>query len=804
MWRVGFIFLLCLNSIAVSANDEIIFDWAEENFSEFFSPAEVETQTTDGYIYRFYSDTNIFLGTLDNTVYVFGDVFGGLLAVASTDEILALINAENASPAGFAPLVTLEVSNDQPVSRQGELAFSSVPLPQAQNIPSTQQLVVMNAANQVVPAQFNVVSRWGGVMDNAALPIRWLEVSMVEDIAPISSNTYTLGLLDNPPTVENAVTINAMDNNHVVDTGAATFTLDPQSPALLSDIQLSDGTQVFTADSNAGPRLVLADNSTPNPVVDNDGFSIVQSGPVKVVVALKGRFVGNGTMCDTFNAGSYESQGFTLIATFTRGQSYVDLQFQYRNECSDLQGMPWTDNAIQVNQVSYELPVTLSGNVQTVYGGSQSMQAASSSSLKVEQQHGSGTPWQRSAQVLIDDNAIETGTSFETPIAGLVGNNVAVTGQLAWMRFREPQAIAVENNTLSLQFISQPLTVGEARGIWNFARINIASNTDLTAQEALRQQTKAALERGLLVRTAKSDFNAAQIFASLGTDQPSAVKTAYLDMMTMLHNDTLNRQFPDNRTYGSQLWPDIQFDQFPIADPENSTPSTNTVVVNYWNPTRNELLEFLRAGNPLWVWDFAMPQTWQQFFSAYGNIGEYEHGNRNGFALISGGCGRADGCLESNDLGADNLGHWNRSNFGSDDYTYTHGDIAYALRPNYALMRRFAQAGKTVMNRYGDFREQFVSERGIERQVIQHFVLLANCAEFVGGAEGQACHDHLVNIMQEFSNENFANGYLCAQDNPTAADCRSPQQFMANSLMYPFFHRMYLNYGDTMGNNLRR
>jgi hypothetical protein len=213
--------------------------------------------------------------------------------------------------------------------------------------------------------------------------------------------------------------------------------------------------------------------------------------------------------------------------------------------------------------------------------------------------------------------------------------------------------------------------------------------------------------------------------------------------------------------------------------------------MNYWNPSGAELLELFRTGDPKWAWDFALPQSWLQMHAAYLNVGDESHGNRAGFAVTSGG---------------DGAGHWHRSAFGSDDYTYAMGmHLAYVLRPDPALRDRFAQAGRTAVERYAipeaqeGTRERFVSQVDLTRQVIQHFWLLADCAEFVPGARGRACHDRLLEVVSELARDNLRAGVLCEGDDPPAGACSTPQQFMANALMVPFLDRMARNYGDLEG-----
>jgi hypothetical protein len=229
---------------------------------------------------------------------------------------------------------------------------------------------------------------------------------------------------------------------------------------------------------------------------------------------------------------------------------------------------------------------------------------------------------------------------------------------------------------------------------------------------------------------------------------------------------------------------------------DNATPADNNASMNYWNPSGAELLEFLRTGDPKWVWDFALPQSWLQMFTAYLNIGDHTHGNRGGLAVTSGGTGD---------------GQWHRSAFGSDDYNYNVGmGLAYALRPSAAFRDRFSQGGGTVTRRYNipkaneATREEFVNQVVISRQAIQHFETLANAAEFVPGNDGLTMHNKLQEIVAELAQDNLRAGVMAESDVPSATRLSQPQQFMQTAMMYPFFHRYYRNYGDIGGGLLRR
>ena len=727
------------------------------------------------------------------------------------------------APGGaFEELTCLEIRNDDVRERRGELAVAGIPLARSAGLTSTANLAVVGPGDRRLAAQFEVLSRWGGPVDDVSLPIRWLQVAVEARVGAQNVALYSLRRYDSlsPPADPLAAGIQTLGTLHEVDTGLATFTLDSANPSLFEAIGVDlddDGagrTEVYRHRPGAGPKLVFESGGadvtlgTQEPAqvaVDPGGFRILETGPVQVVVQLDGHFSapGGAGLC-TRGGLSYERFGYTLVATMKRGRRDLDLEFHFRNECSDAAGGPWTDDAVTVVSVSWEWPFDTLGTVTGYFSGAGTV-ASSESDFDglavVEQRKGGGAPWRRRARILIDGALWESAEEFTKPMAALGDGTLLVAATMPWMRFREPQSLALEGKTLSLRFISERLIVGEGKGLWNHARLSLTPAPAVAAAEALaalRDRDLLALERGLLVRTPLAHLNDSGVFAGLGTEEPSLVKTEYRRIMTSLHDQTVGPapggQWHRSKTFGSQLWPDVQADSGLI---DNDTPFDNSGAMNYWNPSGAELLEFLRSGEPRWVWDFALPQSWLQAFTAYLNIGGHSHGNRAGLAVTSGGEGE---------------GQWHRSANGSDDYSYDMGlGLAYVLRPSPALRDRFRQAGRTVLDRYDlpkdreSERERWVSQVDFTRQVIQHFEMLANCAEFVPGQTGLACHDRLLEIVRELAEDNLRAGLFCQGDVPSATFCATPQQFMQNALMYLFADRIYRNYGDpTSGGLLRK
>ena len=726
------------------------------------------------------------------------------------------------APSGpFVEIACLEIRDDADLTRDREVAFSGIPIPRDLGLLDTSELVLLGPGDRHLAAQFNVLSRWASTVDDTSAPIRWLQVAVRPRVDPGQTVSYALR---HYPGLDGAIdpwalTVNAEGALWRVSTGLADYLLDPSHPALIQNIAVDlddDGlglATVYQHQSGAGPRLdfdpgsgtVQLDSSVAGRLAVDD-FRWIETGPVRAVAALDGHFVapGGSSLCSIAAGPAYERFTYTAIFVFERARRGFELELHIRNTCSDAMGNDWTDEAIEIRRASWELPLPSLSQATVLHGGAGGIGQSTAGfvgTTVVEQRKGAGDPWARRARVTRDGVELETAETFELPILGLADDDLLVASTLAWMRFREPQALAVEGNALSLQVISEPQIVGEAKGIWNHGRVvfeplaegagTVSSGSAAQQLSDLRAPLRAELERGLMPRAPRSRVNEARLLASLGNGSSSPIKTTYLDVMNTFHEQTVSPggQWWRAKTFGSQIWPDVQFDPWQVDAP--ASPADNDVVMNYWNPSGAELLEYLRSGEPRWVWDFALPQSRLQMFTAYVNIGNQLHGNRNGVAATSGGSGD---------------GQWHRSSFGSDDYSYNMGmHLAYALRPSPAMRDRFAQAGTMIAGRYSlpkaqeDQREQYVNQIDVTRQVIQHFEMLANCAEFVPGSEGVACHTRLLEIVDELARDNLRAGILCQGDVPSAVSCDGPQRFMVAALFYNFFHRYLLNWGDVDG-----
>jgi hypothetical protein len=739
-----------------------------------------------------------------------------------------------APPAGssFESLGCFEIVNDRDQARSRQLASGGLALPRALALSDTDldHLAVIAADGARLAAQFRPISRWGGPLAETQRPIRWLEVIVAAAPPADGGVRYELRRYASPLTTVGAldpwaVQVTETASGTLIDTGLADFLVDPTNPALLETVNAASSDaadaprqRVMDARPGDGPRLRLDPEgsdalSTARPgTVTVEDFRIEEAGPVRARVVLHGRFVDpTGTSrCDSAGVPAYEPFAFTATMTWSRASRDIELDWVLRNECSDAFFPPWTDETRRWREAGWRFPALVDAT-SSAAGGLGAIRLVNAEAT-AEQRTGafSANDWQRRFELRDVNGTIEQGLAAAAPLVGRTAPDFVAALQMPWMRFREPQALRIAANAgLEALTISRPRLIGEGKGLWARALLQLrpAGPAPLEDLSELRAQGTARLERPLVPRWTLDRLNAAEVLPRLAQGTGSAVETAYRNYMVSRHENTV-RDDPTGqwwrfRTYGAQLWPDTQAnDLFAFPDPASSSPFTNSGAMNYWNPSGAEALEFLRSGEPRFLWGFAQPQAWLQLFTARINIGARSHGARNGVAVTSGGFGE---------------GQWHRAGQGSDDYTYNAGmQLHYALRPTPAMRERFRHGGRMITARYSvpwnpkdpgnttdpgqiatqTDRDRFFNAIAPLRGNVQHFELLANCAEFVPGADGQACDARLREIMTEMAADNLRAGLLCQDDVPVDDVCDLPQTFMTNAMMYGFLMRIRQNWGE--------
>ncbi|MCA9522276.1 MAG: hypothetical protein KC609_14950, partial [Myxococcales bacterium] len=274
---------------------------------------------------------------------------------------------------------------------RAEQAWGGIPLARGENVTDIRRLVVVNPTGHVwLRSQLRVLSRWrtDDQTPESERPIRWLQVTLEAglqspgDLFEVELRYYDQPVV--PPADFYDVTLTTLGALTVVDTGVARFVLNPWNPALLDEITIRryptpEELVLYRHKPGAGPRLrvdghlieTLAayDETTsgtsgvfvdPSPSdLSAPDFEIVESGPLRAVVKVRGHFVDPATKIDCSDNGiddPIDRFGFTAVLTFRRGHSTVDAQFNVRNECGS--GLAtFTDQGVTIERASWVFPL---------------------------------------------------------------------------------------------------------------------------------------------------------------------------------------------------------------------------------------------------------------------------------------------------------------------------------------------------------------------------------------------------------------------------------------------------------------
>ncbi len=729
-----------------------------------------------------------------------------------------------------------EISNDA-AGRVDELAFGSLPLSRAAAVADAdlQRLVVIGPGGQRRPADFHVLSRWGAPLAATTAPIRWLQTALAVNMVAGASATLALMRLPAPAAAvadPGAIQVSVLGaQRRLIDTGAAEFEIDAALSQPIRRIRIRDGrdgslTEIFAAQPGSadeglairvrepGGSLILdAAESVPGSLVVDAVRWQADAASVRAEVHIDGHLAsaGSGHLCQGDPA--WQRFPYSLTLGFHRGSAAIQIDAQLGNACGTPQSAP-DDALVEFEFAAFRLPLARGVEPQTqalvaTIGNPQAFSSGSGSVFRVSQHRGSGIPWQRRADLTEDGNVLDSNGFFLQPAVGLIrplagDARLVALATMPWMRYREPQALQVESGRLSLALIAEPSLVGKAKSLWFAGRIELrvsaSASQSLDLATSMRSSLHFAAERALTVRPTPASLDAAALQPPLAGSLATAPGGAYLQYLQLKHLATVGdepctdagndagSQWTCAKTFGLQVWPDIQFnEQFGFT--ENADPESNEVRLNYWDPALIELTEFQRSGQPRWLWEFALPQSRLMSYTAYYHFGRFPNGagansNIAGHSFGSGGNGE---------------GLWHRSGAGSADYTYNrHQAVAHVLRPSIAQHDRFAAAGHAASLRFSNDRNDDTTWAAIGRLNLQYIESLANCAQFVHGSAGINCDTRLREVLTHLIENSLSAGLMCELKLEPGADCFVGQNFMLYAWFYPILERLFLNYGESL------
>ncbi len=120
----------------------------------------------------------------------------------------------------------IDITERQGIERQSEYVSFGVPLSRSMNIFDASQLTVTNSTDEPLPAQFEVLARWGGTLDDTSNPAKWVLAGFFSDLPAGGYERYKMKTGEIEASFTDIISVDeTRDNKLIIDTGPAQFTI---------------------------------------------------------------------------------------------------------------------------------------------------------------------------------------------------------------------------------------------------------------------------------------------------------------------------------------------------------------------------------------------------------------------------------------------------------------------------------------------------------------------------------------------------------------------------------------------------
>lgn len=680
----------------------------------------------------------------------------------------------------------LVVVNDQPVPRYPPVVGFPIAFPRGANLRSLNGFTAITLDGETLTTQLEPLSRWGGDPISCGAPVRWAYGYVLGDVPPESRAYFGLERKPGTGTMSPlALTLTEDADQVVVDTGVARFTLRKDWITGLSrvDVRREDRwvpVVEVPADGRAGLMVGVGTNLA-SPLHHRGGtIEVERRGPAVATVVIRGRY--------------QEPKGapiFDLVARlhFYAGTGAVLFEHTYYHGELETRSAEGAKNLRTADRVFLRLPLALGpGPVQVnLRAHEQLHQLVPAAPVALVQDKRSPTRPATVYAVTHGTEQLELGTIADRPFLAVSGKEARVVATLGWLGFREPAGLRYlpAERALEIDFQSEAMSIGGARGIWHKAALDFGGGDGV--DPTLRgEQLYAHATRPLVGVPNLAYLNTTHAYAVL-PEAAGTGKFAKLDQdVDRLHRGTLEylRKY---RITGSQLWPDLprsacsidgdcgRFEEGYFEGGDD----------NYWDWSLVELEQFLRSADPAFLHDFALGEalTMAETISFRPTPGTKAY--ESSFTGLSPcyGPGRGfDGAWQ------EGLNHRTGSCPGDYGYNKVHR-LAYLLTADRRFLDFYEDGAQTAIRLYGERpkeRPEEWLELSATRQSAQYVEPLLNAAEF--SRRGPAHSKRLLEVANRYFDflaaNSFERGHACGyagtgKASPkVASECVSIQQWM--------------------------
>lgn len=671
-----------------------------------------------------------------------------------------------------APIRVSDATNR--VERRPAVTGFLVPLALEEEVYSLNSLIVLDEGGQRLPAQFEVLSRWGSGPADCGAPIRYA-YAHVNAVPPAGGEAAWRVASDaENPGESTTLTLAASPEAWVIDTGVARFTVRRDTFQGLSRVEVPDGAGGFAEISRLEPGAsgFRIDHSGEKGVTAQAPWrlELERRGPQVVTVAARGFYAAPGGPRDL---------GYTIRLHFYAGSGVVRVDHTYLYGEVEGWGATQVTNRTRIERAWMQVPLTFPAAEVVARADTQTHPLGAAAAVQVEQ--GKRTPDDDAVRyaVRVGGEAIENGQWADHPHLDVVGNGYYARGTLARMAWREPQALAwnPQANALELEFTSTPIWVGGARGIWTIGALDFGVGAP-PPPDSLQLHA----ERPLLGAPRPEYVNGTRTIGPYAVDG-SPVGEAYAGRMREIHERTRD-YLRDLRVTGIQLWPDLPRDScFANFDCEQARNWLHEGGDNnYWNWSKPGIDEFFRTGNNDFLYDFSLGEarTYAETLVVRTDHDRVADSSVMGLAACYG-----DSRGYSGDY-REGLNH--RRDRCVPDYSYDKTQkVAYLATADRRFVDFFEEAGESVVNAFGapPRRPDPYLEVDLSRLSEQRLEILTDGAEFAQDPEQSAAlRGKLSDYVNSMLGRVLIDGHHCYvsgsgyNDATETGQCDSNQAWM--------------------------
>ncbi|MBI2411453.1 MAG: hypothetical protein HYV32_06200 [Candidatus Kerfeldbacteria bacterium] len=190
--------------------------------------------------------------------------------------------------------VPLHIKNSNSVPRNNAIVSSGIPLPEANHITRTKKLRIVDDTGKIIPAQFQVLSRWNGGPQNKHNPIQWVLVDFqVKSLPANGEKIFRLQTAPGNHVPHNQIHIQKTADHFTINTGVAQFVLNRKQFTLFQQVKIDsddDGTldtELLNPDTG-GAILTMNGKTYTTRNGDMQTMKFEHRGPLHSVLLVKG------------------------------------------------------------------------------------------------------------------------------------------------------------------------------------------------------------------------------------------------------------------------------------------------------------------------------------------------------------------------------------------------------------------------------------------------------------------------------------------------------------------------------------